>query len=107
MTGRTRGPTGLAHEATVARDAVAVAADRQVSSQLGDEAVILQLDDGVYYGLDPVGTRIWALLQEPRRIADIRDRIIEEYEVDPERCERDLAGLLDDLLSRRLIELSE
>jgi hypothetical protein len=84
-----------------------VAADRQVSSQLGDETVILQLEDGVYYGLDPVGTRIWALLQEPRRIADIRDRIIEEYEVDPERCERDLLGLLDDLLGRRLIELSE
>jgi hypothetical protein len=107
MTRRPRGSTGLAHAATAPRDAVAVAADRQVSSQLGDETVILQLDDGVYYGLDPVGTRVWALLQEPRTIADLRDRIIEEYEVDPERCERDLVGLLEDLLARRLIELSE
>jgi hypothetical protein len=107
MTRIPRGSTGLAQEATVPRDAVAVAAARQVSSQLGDETVILQLDDGVYYGLDPVGTRIWALLHEPRSVAEIRDRIIEEYEVDPERCERDLVRLLEDLLGRRLIELSE
>jgi hypothetical protein len=87
--------------------AVAVALDRQVSSQVGDETVILHLEDGVYYGLDPVGTSIWRLLQEPRSVAEIRDRIIEEYDVDAERCERDLDMLLRDLAARGLIDVSE
>jgi hypothetical protein len=85
---------------------VAVVLDHQVSSQLGDSTVILHLDDSVYYGLDPVGTRIWHLLQEPRLVAEIRDRIVEEYDVDAERCERDLLALLRDLADRRLIAVS-
>jgi hypothetical protein len=87
--------------------AVAVVLDHQISSQLGEETVILHVEDGVYYGLDPVGTSVWRLLQEPRAVAEIRDLIVEEYEVDPERCERDLDALLRDLAERRLIEVSE
>ena len=35
-----------------------------VESSVGDETVILQLASGVYYGLDPVGTRIWGMLKQ-------------------------------------------
>jgi hypothetical protein len=87
--------------------ATVVATADQVSTVLDDETVILHLEDGVYYGLDPVGTRIWQLLQEPRPVAEIRDRIVEEFDVDPERCARDLDALLGDLAERRLIEVSE
>jgi hypothetical protein len=101
---------GSANGATVAAipaTAVAVVLDNQVSTVLDDETVILHLEDGVYYGLDPVGTSIWQLLQEPRPVAEIRDRIVEEFDVDPERCARDLDALLSDLAERRLIEVSE
>jgi hypothetical protein len=101
------GPVGGAAARVVLETAVAVASDQQISSQLGDETVILDLEDGVYYGLDPVGTSIWRLLQEPRPIAEIRDRIVEEYDVDPERCERELLALLRDLAERRLIDVLE
>jgi hypothetical protein len=93
--------------ATIPGTAVAVAVDHQVSAQVGEDTVILQLEDGVYFGLDPVGTSIWRLLQVRRTVAEIRDRIVEEYEVDAVRCERDLVALLRDLAARRLIELSE
>ena len=33
-----------------------------VATDLGDEAAILNLKDGVYYGLDPVGARVWSLI---------------------------------------------
>jgi hypothetical protein len=87
--------------------AVAAASHQQVSSEVGEETVILHLVDGVYYGLDPVGTSIWRLLQEPRAVAEIRDRIVEEYDVAPDRCERDLVALLRDLSQRRLITVRE
>jgi hypothetical protein len=92
---------------TIGMDSVVVATEQQVSSQLGEETVILHMDDGIYYGMDPVGTSIWALLQQPRTVGEIRDRLLEEYDVEAEHCERDLVTLLRDLAERRLIEVSE
>jgi hypothetical protein len=77
----------------------------QVSSDLGGEAVILGLTSGVYYGLDTVGTFVWNLLQEPRTIASLRDAILEEYDVEPDRCEQDLLALLERLRDENLVEV--
>lgn len=77
----------------------------QVSCNLGDEAAILNMKDGVYYGLDPVGAQIWKLLQTPRSILNIRDVLLQEYDVEPERCHRDLLALLQELLRAGLIEV--
>jgi hypothetical protein len=86
-------------------DSVVVASKRQVSSDLGGEAAILDLEGGVYYGLDEVGARIWELIQEPKPVSEVRDVLLEEYDVEPERCERDLLALLDRLAEERLIEV--
>lgn len=77
----------------------------QVSCGLGSESAILNMKDGVYYGLDPIGTQVWNLLQTPRKIADIREVLLQEYDVEPERCDRDLIALLEDLLRAGLIEV--
>ena len=79
----------------------------QVSTNLDDEAVILNLKDGVYYGLNPMGARIWDLLQESRTVGEIRNIILEEYEVEPERCEQDLLQLLNELAAKGLIVIKD
>ena len=81
-----------------------VAAPDQVSSDLGEEVVILNLKNGVYYGLDEVGARVWDLIQEPRAVKEIRDVLLDEYEVGIERCERDLLALLEELVAENLVE---
>jgi Coenzyme PQQ synthesis protein D (PqqD) len=86
---------------------IVVAAKDQVSCDLAGEAAILNIKNGVYYGLDPVGARIWSLMQEPRAVAEIQNTITGEYDVDPERCARDLAELLEKLLAEGLIEVKE
>ncbi len=86
---------------------VIVAVKDQVSCNLAGEAAILNIKSGVYYGLDPVGARIWSLVQDPRTVEDVRSAIIDEYDVEPERCERDLMGLLEKLLAEGLIEVKD
>lgn len=82
------------------------AARDQVSVELEGEAVILNLADGVYYGLDPVGARVWALLEgAPRTVAQLRDAVLAEWEVDAPTAEADLIELLGDMLARGLVEL--
>ena len=84
-------------------DSRVVASDEQVHTSLGDEAVILGLQDGVYYGLDSVGARVWSLLVAPRRVSEIVAVVTEEFDVGPERCEHDVLALLAELAERRLI----
>jgi hypothetical protein len=80
-----------------------VVSEEQVFTTLGGEAVILGLRDGVYYGLDAVGARVWALLAEPRRVPELVDAIVAEFDVTREQCERDLMALLDQLAARDLV----
>ncbi len=82
-----------------------VAAAHQISSDLAGETVILNLDSSVYYGLDSVGTRIWNLLQQPRTVGEIRDVLVADYDVEPERAERDLIALLQKLNEVGLVEI--
>jgi hypothetical protein len=68
---------------------------------------MLNLKNGVYYGLDPVGARIWNLIQQPRTVSEVLQILLREYEVDAERCERDLLELLQRLAAEGLIEVTE
>jgi hypothetical protein len=93
--------------ATISDRSVVVATKDQVSCDLAGEAAILNIKNGVYYGLDPVGARIWNLVQEPRAVAEIQNAITSEYDVEPERCARDLVDLLEKLLAEGLIEVKD
>ena len=89
---------------TLSASSTVLAARDQVFSDLGGEVAILHLKAGVYYGLEAVGARIWSLIQEPKTIAEIRDILVSEYEVEPNRCESDLIKLLQILKDEGLIE---
>jgi hypothetical protein len=83
-----------------------VAATRDhVAAEVGDEVVILSLKDEVYYGLGDVGARVWELVQQPRRVSELRDAIVAEYDVSGERAGRDLLDLLAELAERGLVDV--
>lgn len=84
---------------------VVVAAKDQVSCDLEGEAAILSLAKGTYYGLDLVGAQVWTLLQQPRSVAEICDAVLQEYEVEPECCRKDMLALLERLQTEGLIEV--
>jgi hypothetical protein len=61
----------------------------------------------MYYGLDEVGSRVWALIQSPITVEAIRDLLVAEYGTDPVRCEQDLLGLLHNMAALGLIQVTE
>ncbi|MGB3239676.1 MAG: PqqD family protein [Geitlerinemataceae cyanobacterium] len=83
------------------------AADDQVSSSVAGEAVILNLKTGTYHSLNPVGARIWQLIQEPKTVREILDTLCTEYDVDLNVCEQDLQELLTKLEVAQLIETND
>jgi hypothetical protein len=77
----------------------------QVYCDLSGEAAILNLKTSVYFGLNTVGASIWKLIQEPRTVKEIRNAILEEYDVEPDRCGHDVLELLQELSTHGLIEI--
>ncbi|MBI4500159.1 MAG: PqqD family protein [Gemmatimonadetes bacterium] len=89
----------------IPESATVVAAESLLSSRFDEELVILNLESGIYYGLEQVGARIWDLIKRPVRVGSIRDTLVSEYQVDPGRCERDLQALLKDLAAKGLVRI--
>ena len=76
-----------------------------MAREVGEETVILDLANGTYYGLDPVGARIWQLMAEGQTLVQVRDVILAEYEVAREDIERDMLALVQVLLERQLVSV--
>src|SRR3989442_1453031 len=91
----------------ISHRSVVATVKEQLSCDLAGEAAILHLGSGTYYGLDQVGARIWALVQQPTRVDHLRDMLLEEYEVEPQRLERDPLALLRDLAAEGLVEVRD
>ena len=73
--------------------------------EIDGEAVILNLDNEAYHGLDEVGTRMWIVLQESETIAEAYAQLLSEYKVDAEQLRTDLIDLLSDLREHGLITI--
>ena len=87
-------------------NSVVMAVADQVSCDLEGEAAVLNLKTGVYYGLDEVGASVWRMLDGPRRVDELVDALLGEYEVDREECQRDVIALLGELAVRGLVEIN-
>jgi hypothetical protein len=74
-----------------------------VSEVAEGEMVLLDLKRGVYYALDPVGSRFWGLLQGGLDLDAARASMLSEYDVSMEQLSRDLERLLEELSNRGLI----
>ena len=92
-------------EPQISKASTVVRAKDLVWCELAGEAVVLNLKSGIYFGLNPVGARVWGLIQEPRTVSAVLGTLLEEYDVSPDRCEDDLFALLKDLAARELLEI--
>ena len=78
-----------------------------VSTTAGGEVVILDPAASRYYSLDGVGEFVWGHLQGTVALLDLRDAVVERYEVDPDVALTDLKALLRELSAVGLIDISD
>ncbi len=89
----------------ISKHSIVTVVKDQVSCDLQGESVILNLDSGVYYGLNNLGTRVWNLIQEPTEVQKVHESLLHEYDVEPERCERDLLAWLHRMAEAGLVRV--
>ncbi len=96
----TRTPESVTLHSRVVRSAQVMAQD------VGGEAVLLDLASEQYFGLDPVGSRVWALLGDTDQLATVHARLCEQFDADPGRIERDLLDLTHALAEAGLVSVA-
>jgi hypothetical protein len=74
-----------------------------ISRELAGETVLLNLESGVYYGLDSVGTRVWQLLQQDKTLADVCLVMVEEYNAPADVLQNDISTLVHELCEKQLL----
>jgi hypothetical protein len=79
--------------------------DDLIVRELDGEAVILNLTSGLYFSLNPVGTRVWHLCNEHRSVHAIWEGLQREFDAPPETLRTDLLALLGDLAENELITI--
>lgn len=78
--------------------------DDVIAREVAGEMVLLDLASGLYFGLDPVGSRIWeSLSQGPRSLAEVCDVIEAEFDAPRDRIEQDILALAAQLTEKNLI----
>ncbi|HYD37363.1 MAG TPA: PqqD family protein [Allosphingosinicella sp.] len=77
-----------------------------IEAEVDGELVALHVDNGTCYGFNGTATRIWALIEQPRRFSELKEELIREFDVDPDLCERQLNELLRELEGDGLVELA-
>lgn len=77
--------------------------DQAIANSVADETVILHLGNGTYFGLDPIGARLWSSLGAGHSLDGFFEEVLAEYDVDRATLEQDIAALLRQLAENDLI----
>lgn len=74
-----------------------------VSRRMGEEMVVVHLRTNQIHTLNPTAARVWELLEAGQDMAEIRRSLLQEFDVDPKRLERELGAVLSELEGSELI----
>lgn len=85
--------------------ALVVQAVGLVAVDMDGETVMMQIENGKYYSLDPIGGRIWELLASPTHIDRLVEILTSEYEVEREQCKEDTLEFINYLYQEGLIQI--
>ena len=77
--------------------------EEQVSAEVDGEVVMMSVEQGNYYGLDEVGSRIWELVETPSTVTEVCDALVAEFDVDRATCEGDVIRFLQEMADQGLV----
>jgi hypothetical protein len=76
---------------------------KTISGRLHDELIMMDIDQGKYFSLNPVATRIWDLLENPMNTGELCSVLTEEYEVGKEQCREEVERYLGEMVRLGLV----
>lgn len=78
-----------------------------LSSRMDQEIVMMHPENGKYFSLNPIATRIWELLITPKTIDDVVNNLLSEFDVEPQICKNETKEFIEKLIEKNIIEIKE
>ena len=89
----------------ISLQSIVVRAPEQVSGELEGKVVLLSIQNGEYYNMNEVGSRIWELIEKPAAVATVIEALLAEFEVERGTCEREALAFLEQLRRDNLLRI--
>ena len=80
--------------------------DQVLSTDLGGEIVMMDLESGEYFNMKDTAHRIWELVETPKTVGDLVEALQAEFSVDPDTCQKDVTSFVAELQSAGIVTLS-
>jgi hypothetical protein len=84
-------------------DSVISRAEGFSTAPVHDELMMLHVEQGAYYSLDPIAADIWSMIENPASVRDLSHRLQERYAVSAEQCQADVLEFLEDMRKNGMI----
>lgn len=76
-----------------------------VFTELHDTVVMMDVEEGRYYELDPTGATVWALVEPGPTVSEVCEALGADYDVAPETCRDDVSAFLNDLSRLAMVRI--
>jgi hypothetical protein len=90
----------------ISLDSVVTPAPGLVAGDMHEEKAMLNIEKGKYYALDTVASRIWSLMETPRTVRELVRVLLEEYDIEEKKCQRDVITFLSKLHEAGLVKIA-
>lgn len=88
----------------IANDMIVVRSSSVVHTEMNEQTMLMNIEEGKYYSLSQVGSQIWRLLENPTRVDALIAQLEEEFEVTEQECRDQTHEFLQDLIKRQLAQ---
>jgi hypothetical protein len=79
--------------------------DATLASPLGNETIVMNIDDNSYHILNTTGTRLWTLLTKPIAISELCDKLVAEFAVSRDQCVQDVSVFVENVIAHGLVQV--
>jgi hypothetical protein len=93
----------MTEEQKLCTDTMVLRAAGVPATDIDGRLVMMSLENGEYYALNLVGSRIWELIEKPRTIGDLVDALQAEYEVERAQCQRSISLFLEEMIEKGIV----
>jgi hypothetical protein len=77
-----------------------------IAAEAGEDVVMVSIDKGEYYGVSHVAREIWQAIEGPKKVSDLIDDLVNNYNVERSVCEKETLLFLEELLTERLLQVT-
>lgn len=78
-----------------------------IHSDMDGDTVMMDAEQGKYFGLDKIATRIWGLLEEEMSVDKVCQKLHKEYDISEQDCLQDVLDFINEMAENNVIEIKK